>query len=153
MPAAAQQDFTHPTYHENTEIEGEREFNDLIRRRDTSPGPAPLSRSLPIPIPTGGKAEQVPWCGIRLSLYLPQRREHMVYHIWDEVIDCIQDKLGYIRSGAREHIYNAMQIRSVHTVRIVCHVDLFANIKLNDLQLDLIDLTGCRPHIDYVHMM
>ena len=122
------------------EIDGEYEFNSN-RRLINSPAPAPLTRTLAIPIP-GPVAEKVPWCNLKVSFYLSKAKGFRVWNVWDKIIEFIQDKIGYIRSGSRKE--------NRTTITISSYIDLFKDIELSELEDQLQGELGCRVHIDHV---
>lgn len=122
------------------EIDEEYDFN-TSQRLINSPAPAPLTRTLGIPIP-GPRAEKVPWCSLKVSFYLSKSKGFRVWNVWDKVIEFIQDKIGYIRSGTRKE--------NRTTITISSHIDLFQDIELNQLENQLQEQIGCRVHIDHV---
>ena len=105
----------------SNEIDDEYDFN-TSRRLINSPAPAPLTRTLGIPIP-GPAAEEVPWCGLQVSFYLSKSKGHRTWNVWDKIIEFIQDKIGYIRSGSRRE--------NRTTIIISSHIDLFKDIELD----------------------
>lgn len=120
------------------EYEGEYNFNHSIRT-----GSAPLVRTMSIPIPTE-QCERKTWCSVTMCLYLSKSKNLHVYSVWNKLMAHVQDRLGYVRSGARTSTNQA-------TITITTTIDIFdENITVYELQSSLEKLTQCRIHIDHV---
>ncbi len=117
------------------EIGGEYNFNNCIRN-----GISPLLRTMSIPIPTN--YEKQAWCSVTMYLYLSKSKGLQIYDVWNKLINHVQDRIGYVRSGARKH--------SRTSIIIITSMDIFGDVQLNELKASLEELTQCRVHIDHV---
>jgi hypothetical protein len=124
------------------EAEGEYDFNNCVRAGVSPRQVSPLVRTMSIPIPTRVR-EHAAWCSVTLCFYLSKAKGLQVYDVWNKVIKHVQDKIGYVRSGARTE--------NRTTITITSNIDVFAqDMELYDLQANLEELTQCRVHIDHV---
>tara|TARA_Y100000114_G_scaffold155251_1_gene178966 strand:+ start:440 stop:826 length:387 start_codon:yes stop_codon:yes gene_type:complete len=118
------------------EAEGEYEFNNCVRV-----GVSPLVRTMSIPIPTRVR-ERPAWCSVSLCIYISKAKGLRIYDVWDKVIKHVHSKIGYVRSGARTE--------NRTTITITSKIDVFKDMELCELQVELEEQTQCRVHIDHV---
>ncbi len=109
-----------------SEIEHEAKVNQTIRNTT-------LQRSLAIPIPTSWEEHRPIWCSLKLNLCL-RGVNQSISKVWQKVIEYVQDRIGYIRSGYFSQGQNE--------IRITGKIDLFEQVDLMNMKYEIQQFTG-----------
>ena len=112
----------------NREIDHEAKVNHLLRNPHVQ-----LQRSLSIPIPSSWEQHVPIWCTLTLRLMLVGNHP-CIATVWQKVIEYVQDRIGYIRTGSFTHGQDKICISS--------KIDLFEQVDLMHMKYELQQLTG-----------
>jgi hypothetical protein len=117
-----------------SEIEHEARVNNTLRNTT-------LQRSLAIPIPSSWEENTPIWCSLTLYLYL-RNADQSIARVWQKVIEYVQDRIGYIRSGYFSQGQNE--------IRITGKIDLYEHIDLMNMKHEIQQHTGvvCKMAMD-----